>query len=98
MIMMKVLSSPPDTCFVIASDLTAGQSKVGDLFQHSQNVISVFFLSEECQPVIVVDPAVQAQSRLSMFSSLSSFQVLAPIINVFKLDGGQLKWVFVLQA
>ena len=59
---------------------------------------SFFWPSEECQPVIVLDPAVQAQSRLSMFSSLSSFQVLAPIINVFKLDSGQLKWVFVLQA
>ena len=57
-----------------------------------------FFLGEECQPAIGVDPVVQAQSRLSMFSSLSSFQVLAPIINVFKLDSGQLKWVFVLQA
>ena len=41
--MMKVLRSPPDTYFVIASDLTAGQSKVGDLFRQSQNVSSVFF-------------------------------------------------------
>ena len=57
-----------------------------------------FWPGEECQPAIVVDPAVQARSWLSMFSSLSSFQVLAPIINVFKLDSGQLKWVFVLQA
>ena len=99
MIMMKVLSSSPVTCFVIASDLTAGQSKVGDLFRQSQNLLSVFFWpGEECQPAIVVDPVVQARSRLSMFSTLSSFQVLAPIINVFKLDSGQLKWVFVLQT
>ena len=41
--MMKVLRSPPDTYFVIASDLTAGQSKVGDLFRQSQNVLSFFF-------------------------------------------------------
>ena len=77
MIRLRVLISPPDTCFVIASDLTAGQFKVGDLFRHSQNVLSVFFWPvEECQPAIVVDPAVQDQSRLSMFSAFQVFKFL----------------------
>ena len=95
---MKVLSFPPDTCFVIASDLTAGQFKVGYLFRHSQNVLSVFLAGRRMSTSYCGGPRGAAQSRLSMFSSLSSFQVLAPIINVFKLDSGQLKWVFVLQA
>ena len=76
MIRMKVLSSPPDTCFVIASDLTAGQSKVGDLFRHSHHVLSVFFLGEECQPAIGVDPVVQAGPDYQCFQAFQVFMFL----------------------
>ena len=98
MIRMKVLSSPPDTCFVIASDLTAGQSKVGDLFRHSQNVLSVFLAGRRMSTSYCGGPRGARPVPIINVFSLSSFQVLAPIINVFKLDSGQLKWVFVLQA
>ena len=96
MIIVKVLSSHPDTCFVIASDLTAGQSKVGDLFRQSQNVLSFFFgRVKNVNQVLWWTPRCKPGPDYQCFQA---FQVLAPIINVFKLDSGQLKWVFVLQA